>query len=202
VTLAGRTDFRSEAEASRAAAAAQALVGLLEEHAEHEDAVVLPELASIVPELHAAIATDHGRLDAAHRDVLGLAARLGAAASGVEREALGRRLQERLARLAAEHLVHMQREEGEVSRALWAHRTDEALAALHGRIVARIPPGRMSTWLAVILAAASLPERAGLLASFRASVPEPLFADVTAPARAALGEAGWREAAQVGGWAA
>ena len=194
-TLAARTDFEAGAEAARAAAAARALVGKVEEHASLEDAVVLPELAAIAPELHAAIAGDHGRLDALHREVVSVAARIEAAAAGAERAALGRRLHDRLARLAAEHLLHMQREETEVNRALWAHRSDDALRALHGRILARIAPDRMSAWLAIMVAAASLPERRALLAGIRASVPGPAFGSVTAPARAALGEAAWAEAA-------
>jgi hypothetical protein len=194
VALAARTDFLAVAEAARVAAAVRRLVALLAEHAEHEDAVVLPELAALVPELHAAIAADHGRLEALHGELLGLADRLEAAAAAAERDAVGKRLHDRLGRLAAEHLLHMRREEEEVSRALWAHRSDEALQVLHGRIIGRIPPPRLATWLAVILGAASLPEQARLLASLRASVPDPAFGELTAPARAALGERGWSDA--------
>ena len=201
-TLAARTDFRSPTDAAQAAAAARALVGLLEEHAEHEDAVVLPELAAIAAELHAAIAADHARLEALHREVTSVAARVEAAATEAEREPLGRRLHDRLGRLAAEHLLHMQREEVEVNRALWAHRTDEALIALHARITGRIPPDRKAAMLARMLAAASLPERVGLLAALRATMPEALFRGATAPARAALGEAAWREATRAAGYEA
>jgi hypothetical protein len=202
VALAARTDFLVRAESARATAAVRRLAGLLAEHAEHEDAVVLPELAALVPELHAAIAADHGRLEALHGEVLALADRLDAAAAEAERDALGRRLHDRVARLAAEHLLHMRREEEEVSRALWAHRSDEALAVLHARIIGRIPAPRLATWLAVILGAASLPEQARLLASVRASVPDPVFGELTAPARAALGEPGWGRALRAAGVAA
>jgi hypothetical protein len=199
VALAARTDFAAAPEAARVAAAARRLAGLLGEHAEHEDAVVLPELAALVPELHAAIAADHSRLEALHVEVVSLADRLERAATAAERDPVGRRLHDRLGRLAAEHLLHMRREEEEVLRALWAHRSDEALAILHGRILARIPPARMATWLAVILGAASLPEQARLVGSVRAAVADPAFAELTAPARAALGEAGWRDVVRAAG---
>ena len=201
-TLSGRTDFGSELEAARAASSARALVGLLEEHAGHEDAVVLPELAALAPELHAAIAADHAKLDALHREISALATRIEGSAADAERVALGRRLYDRLGRLAADHLHHMQREEVEVNRTLWAHRSDEALTALHALIVRRIVPARMATWLAAMFAASSLPERAALLASVRAAVPPKLFGELTAPARAALGEVGWSEATEAAGYAA
>lgn len=201
-TLAARTDFRSATEAARASAAARALVGLLEDHAEHEDAVVLPELASIAVELHAAIAADHARLEALHREVLSIAGRVDAAATDGERAPLGRRLHDRLGRLAAEHLLHMQREEVEVNRALWAHRTDEALVALHARITGRIPPDRKAAMLAAMLAAASLPERIGLIATLRATLPDAVFRGVTAPARAALGDSAWSELSRAAGYEA
>jgi hypothetical protein len=201
-TLSGRTDFRSASEAARATSSARALVGLLEEHAGHEDAVVLPELAALAPELHAAIAADHAKLDALHREITALATRIEGSAADAERVALGRRLYDRIGRLTADHLHHMQREEVEVNRTLWAHRSDEALAALHARIVRRIEPARMAFWLTALFAASSLPERATLLASVRATVSPALFGELTAPARAALGEAGWSEASQAAGFVA
>jgi hypothetical protein len=87
-----------------------------------------------------------------------------------------------------------------VNRVLWAHRSDEVLAALRARISRRIAPARMATWLAAMISASSLPERATLLASVQATVPRALVAELTAPARAALGEAGWSEAARAAGY--
>jgi hypothetical protein len=132
------------------------------------------------------------------REVLALAERL-AGSTGLERVALGRRLHERLARLAAEHLVHMQREERDVNRSLWAHRTDEELRALHGRIVGSIPPERNAEWLGLILPALSLPERTALLAPLRAALPAAGLRQLTAPARTALGHEGWARTAAAAG---
>lgn len=188
------SDFTSAAEARAAAAAARDLLGLLDEHAALEDAEIMPELARLGPEVHAALHDDHSRLDGLQRDLAAIAERLEAAEDAVLREALGRRLHDRLGRLAAEHLLHMQREEQEANRILWAHRSDEELRALHGRITGRIPPARMARWLAVILPAVSGPERSAMLGGLRAAVPPPAFGELTAPARAALGEATWASA--------
>jgi hypothetical protein len=196
--LAGRTDFTRPAEAGEVAAAVIRLLGFLDEHAAHEDAVVMPVLATIAPELHADLRSEHARTDGLHRELAALAPRLGGA-SALERASLGRRLHDRLLRLAAEHVHHMQREEGDANRALWAHLDDAALAGLHGRVVGAIPPPRLAEWLALMLPAMSLPERAALLGGLRAQVPPSALAALVAPARVALGDEGWAHAAAAAG---
>jgi len=193
------SDFASEAEARAAAAAARDLLGLLDEHAALEDAVIMPELARLAPEIHSALHDDHSRLDGLQRDLTAVAERLEAAGDPAMREALGRRLHDRLGRLAAEHLLHMQREEQEGNRILWAHRSDEELRALHGRVTGSIPPARLARWLAVILPAVSGPERSEMLGGLRAALPPPAFGELTGPARAALGEATWASAVAAAG---
>jgi hypothetical protein len=79
--LAGRTDFASAEEAEAARAAAARLVGFLDEHAAHEDAVLLPALEAFAPELHAELRTEHARTEGLQRDVEAIAARLGAASA-------------------------------------------------------------------------------------------------------------------------
>lgn len=196
--LAGRTDFEHADEVQAAAAAVRRLLGFLDEHAAHEDAVVLPVLASLAPELHADLQAEHARLDGLQREVLALADRLPGAPSP-ERLALGRRLHDRLFRLGAEHVQHMLREEQDATRVLWAHLDDAALGALHGRILGAIPPARMAEWLALMLPALSLPERTAVLAGLRARVPPAALHDLTAPARGELGATAWAVTAAAAG---
>lgn len=193
-----RTDFDDAEEAAAAVGATRGLLALLEEHSRHEDAVILPELGRLAPVLHSELQADHHRVDGLHRDTAALLDRL-ASAAGAERASLGRRLHERLALLVAEHLRHMHREETDANRALQASFDDAALAALHGRILAAIPPPRMAEWLRVIVPAVSRPERARLLGGLRANVPAPAFADLTAPARAALGPDEWAASVALAG---
>jgi hypothetical protein len=192
-------DFASAAEARAAAATARELIGFLDEHAALEDAVIMPELARLGPETQAALHDDHSRLDGLQRDLAAVAERLEVAGDAAMRETLGRRLHDRLGRLAAEHLLHMQREEQEGNRILWAHRSDEELRALHGRVTGSIPPARLARWLAIILPAVSGPERSAMLGGLRAAMPPPAFGELTAPARAALGEEGWASATAAAG---
>lgn len=188
--LVARTDFGRADECAATAAALGELLGFLDEHAEHEDDAILPELARLAPGLHAELAAEHVRVHGMQADLAGLVARL-EGASSAERAALGRRLHERMAHLTAAHLVHMDREEVQANRVLWAHLDDDALRALEGRIVGSIPGPRMQQWMELMLPAAHLSERAEMLAGMRAAMPAEVFDELTAPARRALGEELW-----------
>jgi hypothetical protein len=198
VKLVARTDFARAEEAERARAEVVVALGFLEEHGRHEDAVVFPELAALAPALCADLQGEHGRLEALHHEVQRLCARM-AGATPVERIALGRRLHDASVRLLAENLTHMQREEAEATRVLHAHRSDDALRALHGRILASIAPARVPEWMELVLSAASGPERVALVAGLRAQLSPQEFAAATGRARSRLGPGGWGAVVEAAG---
>lgn len=156
--LLGRTNFESEKEGCAAARAVERIIGFLDEHAEHEDRVLLPEILRHSPEFHAELRSDHARLDGLQEEAAAIAARLDSA-SAAERVSLGARLHERVWQLVAEHARHMQFEETRANRVLHAHFADGELLALHGRIVGAIPPARMAEWMEIMLPALSSSER-------------------------------------------
>jgi hypothetical protein len=160
--LLGRTDFGAREEALQAARAVDRVVSLLDEHAAHEDAVILPAVEALYPELFVALREDHARIDGLQRELTALTARV-AHAEEVERASLGVRIHDRFGNLLAEQLRHLQREEQDAQRLLRAHRSDEELRAMHGEILARIPPPRSAEWLGVILPALSIPERTAVV---------------------------------------
>lgn len=192
-TLAARTDFAEAVEASVAAEAARFLVRHLEAHAAHEDREVLPALARVAPELHADLQADHARTDGLAHEVLATADRV-EACPATERPSVGRRLHDQLWQLTAEHIRHMEREETQAMRALWAHYTDEELLAIHQRIVASIPPAALAEWGTVLLPALSLPERTAVLGPLVRSLPRQALETVVGPVRQALGDQ-WRQTA-------
>jgi hypothetical protein len=196
-SLAGRTDFAEPAEAAAAVEAARTLVRQLASHADHEDREVMPVLQRIAPELHADLQAEHARTDGLAREALVTCERLDAAPAG-ERPSLGRRLHDQLWRLAAEHLRHMEREETQAMRALWAHCSDEELLGIHRRILASIPPAEMAAWSAVMIPALSLPERTAMLAPLATQLPRPALEALLAPVRQALGNDWARTAAAAG----
>ena len=195
---AARTDPGDEHEVNSLASRVRELVAWLDQHAEHEDAVVMPVLAAIAPDIHAALRSDHARVDGLQREVESWVARLVGTAGPARRSAL-HRLHERLLGLTAEHLQHMAAEESDANRMLWAHRTDAQLLELQASIRASTPPARAAAWLAVTLPALSLPERAALLAPLKGAVPQPVLDELMVPVRAALG-AEWGRTVAAAGW--
>jgi len=195
---AARTDPDDDREVTSLASRVRELVAWLDQHAEHEDAVVMPVLAQIAPDLHAALRADHARVDGLQREVESWVARLDATAGPARRSAL-QRLHERLLRLTAEHLQHMATEESDANRMLWAHRTDAQILELQAAIRASTPRSRAAAWLAVTLPALSVPERAALLAPLKGAVPQPALDELVGPVRAALGVE-WTRTVAAAGW--
>jgi hypothetical protein len=169
-----RTDFTEPSALEQAAAAVRRCLSLLEEHAHLEDLVVFPEIAQIGPALFADLNAEHTRVGGLQTEIAQLLDRL-LAAPPAERLTLGRRLHERMGRLVAAHLQHMDGEETTATRLLWAHRTDDELRALHGRVLGSIPPDRMRIWAEVLLPAINPAERAILLAGLQAKLPAEAF---------------------------
>lgn len=190
-------DFGDPLECERTGAAVARLYGFLDEHAACEDAVVLPEIAALAPELFIDLRAEHARVDGLQREIEGMLARLDGATE-CERVSLGRRIEDRFGKLVAAHLLHLAREEKDANRVLWAHRDDAQLADLRRRMVARVTPERLAEWYALALPAMNARERRGILLGMRAGMPAELFELVTAGARAELGERSWREALPAG----
>lgn len=161
--LVARTDFSVLAEARGAEARVQRSFAFLEEHARHEDEQILAELQAIAPVLCAELHNEHSRIDGLMLEIVRLLARL-EAAPGAERAALGRRLHALLGSFLSDYLRHMEREESEVNRMLWAHFSDAQLGAIHGRIIASIEPARLGEWMEIILPELNATERAAMLA--------------------------------------
>jgi hypothetical protein len=165
-----RTDFDDAGAAAQAAGSVRRVLSLLEEHAGHEDRVILPEVAQLGPAVFADLQAEHSRIAGLQTEIAQLLDRLLAAPSP-ELPSLGRRLHERMSHLVAEHLRHMAVEETTANRLLWAHRTDEELRTLQGRVLGAIPPERMRTWAEIMLPAISPVERAAVMSGLETKLP-------------------------------
>lgn len=188
-----RTDWSDDAQAAAVAGRVTRLVEFLDEHAQHEDAHVMPLVARAAPALARELESEHTRLDAALRGLASLASRIGAARNG-GRTALGRELERCFQLALAEQLVHLQREEHEAEPALHAQLEPAELLLAHERILAAIPPPRLAQWFELILPALGDEECARMLAGLYASAPHDVFEALTTPARMRLGVQAWTSA--------
>jgi hypothetical protein len=172
-----RTDFVDDPATADSIVRVRHLLGLLHEHAEHEDEAIRPGLRRDAPAVSEELEAEHARLAGLQLEIARLLGRL-AGATGAERLSLGRRLHERMGGLVAAHLTHMEREEVAGNRALWAHRTDSELLEIHRRIVTSIPGPRMRDWAVILLPALSRPERDRLVEGLRTMVSPADFAPI------------------------
>jgi iron-sulfur cluster repair protein YtfE (RIC family) len=159
--LLARTDFRS-VEATREAHANLSRTLLsLREHAQHEDAVVFPEIAEAHPPLAAEAIRQHDELEK-EMDKLERLSSLAVIATPFERPTFAKRLRAAFNDFVAAQLTHMSFEEETIMPALWETHTDEQLRDMQGRIRAAIPPERGQHWLALLMASADAAELAAI----------------------------------------
>ncbi|MBL8858108.1 MAG: hypothetical protein JNL28_06385 [Planctomycetes bacterium] len=192
VEAVSRADFERDFEVSAALCAVRRTLRLLGSHARHEDEAIHPLLHRVAPDLGADLEAAHDKFDGLEREVEVLLARI-ESGHAAERVPLARRLHEMLCGMTAEHLVHMGVEETRSNRMLWAHFTDEELAAAQERIVSSVSPEEMSEWLEWMIPAGNWGERVDLMSEMRAAVPADVFAGLTSRARAMVGDRMWRE---------
>lgn len=157
-SMEGRTDYGDPACSATLAERATRALQLVNEHAEHEDREVLPELKRHAPAVEAHLAAQHTELDSLAGEVLACAASL-ATADDAERRSTGAAMHVLVNRLVAGHLDHMALEERDANDALWAAFTDPELAAIQGRILSAIAPPRMAEWMQWMLPALNATER-------------------------------------------
>lgn len=173
----------------RAALAAHVrdVVGLLADHAEHEDAHIQPVLGRHLPVLAGTIGTDHARLEE-RTDSLVEIAGLVEAARPADQRALVHHLYLELASFTSDYLHHQDVEERVVMPALESAVGVEAVLEIHQAIVGSIPPEQMATSLAIMLPAMNLEDRVDLLGAMQAGAPPEVFAGVWSLAASVLPE--------------
>jgi len=185
-------NWRRAEEAAGLCARLRRLAAFLAEHAEHEDAEVMPLVAQADANVARELAREHEGVEASLRELLARVEELERAPLG-EREELGRGLRECMARMLTQQFLHMQREETQANAALWSRFTDEELEGVHQRILATIPPARTAEWFEILLPAMEELERVGFVADLHSKLPAEVFDALFALARVRLGEPAWRQ---------
>ena len=177
ITLtAGRIDPANLAAKSALSRHVQTVVELLISHAEHEDAAVQPEIEVHLPDVAAKIVNDHARLEARMEDLCVLANE-SVEARSAQRD-VAQFLYLELASFTSEYLAHQNVEEQVVMPGLERTIGREALAVIHGTIVASIPPQQAASSLAIMLPAMNVEDRVELLTGMRAGAPAEVFAGI------------------------
>lgn len=170
----GRADPTDPQDVTDAGARVCTLMDLCVSHVHHENNFVHPAIEARTPGLSADVAHEH-------LDHLEQIARLRTAAQrlgtleGASLAGALNTLYLDLSLFVAENLRHMHVEETEHNAALWSAYTDDELRAIHGALVATIPPGEMMLVMRWMLPQMNAVERLTLLGGMRQEAPEPVF---------------------------
>jgi hypothetical protein len=186
----GRLDVYDAAEADSTLGQLDALLALCASHIEHENAFVHTAIEARRPGGAARTGDehlDHAESIAALREEAAALRR----ARPQSRAALAHRLYHHLALFVAENLQHMHVEETANNAALWALYSDAELDALHGRLLASVPPAEMLQVMRWMIPAACPQERAAILGNAKAQMPPEALLGLLAAVRPHLDDAGW-----------
>lgn len=184
-TTAGNVDPHDDL--GRAALAAHVLdvAGVLDTHAEHEDAHIDAVLREVDADLAGRVRSEHLELEAAFA-VASDVARAAVEAEVGSRRSLLQLLHLQLSGFTSAYLRHQLVEERVIMPMLADALGPDAVLAIHGAIVGSIPPDEMARSLAFMLPAMNADDRAELLGGMRESAPPEAFAGVVDLARSVL----------------
>jgi hypothetical protein len=174
---AGRIDPGNQLDRIAIAQHVHSTVELLVAHAEHEDEAIEPVLEVELPQLAEQVADDHIRLEARLVDLQAMADEAVDVADPSARGAM-HRLYVELASFTGDYLAHQDLEERQIMPALESAVGVERVVAIHGAILANIPPEEMAKSLAVMLPAMNVEDRTELLNGMRESAPPEAFEGV------------------------
>jgi hypothetical protein len=166
----GRADYASPGAAGEELRYLLETLSDLEAHAAHEEAHVHPVLRARAPSVARTLDDAHTSLAATDARLHDALAELDAA-RGEVRAALGAELYRAFNVFAAAHLTHMDFEEREANAALWASYSDAEIVAVHGRLLASVPPASMARYVGGMLLVVNPTERAAITRSAPAVAP-------------------------------
>lgn len=103
----------------------------------------------------------------------------------------------RLSVFIGENLAHMAEEESAMTQALWAHFSDEEIAAIEGALQATLAPQEMAFYLRWMAQGLNASETADVLAAARPTLPAEAFAQLTDMVQSVMPAARWAHVARL-----
>lgn len=195
LTRAGRVAHQDPVELADFVARVEAAISLCEAHLAHENEFIHPALERVQTGTSARIAAEHLE----HLQDLQTLRQHTDALMRCEPDLRGaacHALYLALGLFTAHNLAHMHLEETEHNAVLWAHYSDEEIAALEGLLVSQLSPHDLMSSMRWMIPGLSAAERLGLLSEMQRHAPPAAFGAVLALAREVLDAADWAALAQ------
>jgi hypothetical protein len=186
-SLLERTDFGDQREKRSALLRLDQSLDLLEEHLCLEEQHVVPLLRLASEEVGGALQTQHRQHELVSKRLRDLKSEL-VHCGGDGAITLGVQLCKAYNKMLANHLTHMNDEEGAGNAALWSAYSDETLAMTRATMQAGLSEARHKEWLTILVPLANHQELLGLFSTMKATVAPEVFAETTEMASVLLGE--------------
>ncbi len=194
----GRIDVADRADRDAALGQLDELLALCLAHLCHENDFVHTAIEARQPAGSQRIAAEHVEHGESIAALQAEATALRAAAGG-DADRLALRLYRHLALFVAENFQHMHIEETVHNALLWQHYSDAELGALHGRLLASIPPQEHASSPAGWCRRRRRPSAPLIVGGAKAQMPPEALLGVMAIVRPHIDDAGWAKlAAAVG----
>jgi hypothetical protein len=202
ITQIGATDFSDPAAAADTLTALRCQVAIGAGHLHHEEEHIHAALERRAPGATGRLEADHHHHEQAFAELEQLMEAI-EAATGPDRERLGRDLYLRFSHFVAADLLHMAEEETVVLPLLHSLFSDEELIEMEKRIVASIPPQEMMVIMSDMIPAMHRSERVQFLSFARKGAPPEAFdAILYQAAKPNLHQGDWTHLAEAFGVAA
>lgn len=150
------------------------LIAMGTSHLTHENREIHALLDKTLPGVADHAGEDHEHHVETFDELSRLASEL-ASAEGGDRPKRLRRLYQRFALFIADDFRHMHEEETEIQTQIEAHFSAAEITGIRERIVGAIAPEKMVLFTRAMLAAASRPERVGMVTGMQAGMPAEIF---------------------------
>jgi len=163
-------------------------------HASNEEKFIHPLLSARIPGMARPFEKDHVVLHRMLDELVGHSERMRTEQlDRPSRESMALEFYRALNRFSSFYLAHVDREQEGKQVTLWAHYSDEVLAAAFGRILAAQTPPEMMMNLGHMLPAMNPAERIGLLGMAKAGMPPAAFNAAAELAGRVLSPADWAD---------
>ena len=187
----GSADFRDQKSMRESLEQLRGTITLLQEHAEHEETFVHPDLESRVPGITKPFEDNHKDDERLFDRMRELGSQIEAVGDNDQRVALGNQLYGIFNTYIGDYLGHLDREEAELEQALWDNFTDEELAEIDHRLMGSVPPERMGVWVELIGNSWNASDLTTILAGMKQSAPPEAFAGMLSMMEQATPAATW-----------
>ena len=170
-----QTYFADDAEAAIAVSKVKNILHAFEQHAHHEDTMVLPAIEMYEPQLVDAFEQEHVTDQALGDKLQHLLNILGYTTLAEEKVCCGSALCKSFVEFMVFNLEHMAKEETLINQALWKHYTDEQLLLLNQKLAANIPPAEKAATAKWMIRGVNDREAVNWLKGMKQSAPPVVF---------------------------